>query len=264
MDLQLEGKVALVTGGNRGLGKVIAAEFGRNGMDVAILARNQALLESAAKELSQETGRKVLPFQADTTDEAQVQRAVKQVADAFGRIDVLVNSAARASTPGPSAIEQTDENILADFHVKVLGYLHVARAVVPYMRQQGWGRIINLSGMGALLVGNLSTTIRNVSVVSLTKTLANELAPHGIGVVCIHPSNVYTDNFEQRFGAAAQRAGVSLDEYAQRLGKDNPIGRMVNDEDIAYAATMLASPRAAAICGETIVVNGGSSNSIRY
>jgi NAD(P)-dependent dehydrogenase (short-subunit alcohol dehydrogenase family) len=264
VDLQLEGKVALVTGGNRGLGKAIAAEFGRNGMDVAILARNWSLLTASAETLARETGRRVLPFQADTTDEAEVKRAVEAAAEAFGRIDVLVNSAARASTPGPSALEQTDENILADFHVKVLGYLHVARAVAPYMRKQGWGRIINLSGMGALLVGNLSTTIRNVSVVSLTKTLANELAPQGIGVVCIHPSNVYTDNFEARFGAAAQRAGLSLEQYARRLGQEVPIGRMVNDADIAYAATMLASPRASAICGETIVVNGGAGGTIRY
>lgn len=266
MDLELDGKVAAVTGGNRGIGKVIAAELARNGMDVAILARDRPALESAAKELAERTGRKILPFQTDTSDEDHVSRTVKEIAEAFDRIDVLVNGAARAGGPGGSGSASTisDEEILADFKVKVLGYLHMARQVAPYMKQNGWGRIINLGGMGALSVGNFSTTARNVSVAALTKILANELGPDGIGVVGIHPNNVYTDNFARRFAGVAEQQRLSLDDYARRLGEGNAIKRMVTDQDVANVVAFLASPRAMAISGETIAVTGGSGNTIRY
>lgn len=266
MDLELEGKVALVTGGNRNIGKAIAKELARNGADIAIAARDLAALEAAAGEISRKTGRKVLFFQADLSHAEAIKQLAKDVVEAFGRIDILVNGAARRGTPAPggAATSPSDEQILEDFTVKALGYLRLSRTVAPYMKQQGWGRIINISGMGALTVGNLSTSIRNVSVVTITKTLANELGPYGINVTAIHPDNVYTESFAERFGAIAQQQGITLEEYARQMGERNAIRRLVTAEDIAYVVAFLASPKATAICGETIVVNGGAGTTIRY
>src|SRR5258705_11041832 len=148
MDFGLQGKRALVTGGSLGIGKAIAGELAREGVDVAIVARTKDRLEAAAKELSNETGRRVIPLAADVTSRAQVDAMVAQAAAQLGGLHILVNS---GSAPGGSAtatgpIETiADQYLLQDFNVKDLGALRCARAAIPYLKEQGWGRIINIS-----------------------------------------------------------------------------------------------------------------------
>src|SRR5215475_7494151 len=196
MDLGLTGKKAIVTGGSLGIGKAIARELAREGADVAIVSRTKDVLEAAAGEIAKETGRRVIPIPADVSSRAQVDGMVAQAAAQLGGLHILVNS---GSPPGgsPSAtgpIETVvDEDLLHDFNVKYVGALRCARAVIPYMKEQKWGRIINISGTNARNAGNLSGGARNGAMVHMTKTLAVQLGRYGITVNCIHPGTTRTE-----------------------------------------------------------------------
>ncbi|MYI81976.1 MAG: SDR family oxidoreductase, partial [Chloroflexi bacterium] len=138
MDLELTGKVAIVTGASRGIGKAVARELALEGADVAAVARGREALEATAAEIAGESGRRVLALTADTSDDASVQAMVRAAHEAFGRVDILVNNAASPGSALPPAPldELTDDHVRADIEVKVLGYLRTARAVAPIMREQ--------------------------------------------------------------------------------------------------------------------------------
>jgi NAD(P)-dependent dehydrogenase (short-subunit alcohol dehydrogenase family) len=196
VELGLQGKHAIVTGGSRGIGKAIARELAREGVDVAIVARNKPDLEATARELAAETNRRVIPLAADVTSREQVDGMVAEAARQLGGVHILVNS---GSAPGGSAsaigpIETlVDEDLLEDFNIKYVGALRCSRAVIPFMKSAGWGRIINISGANARNAGNLSGGARNTSLVHMTKTLAVQLGRHGITVNCIHPGATRTE-----------------------------------------------------------------------
>ena len=252
MDLELKGKRALVTGGSRGIGKVIAQVLLAEGVDVAILARNSEALEATARSLSGEFGRTVVPLIADTSNKAQVDTAVQKALDTLGGIDILVNSAAvpGGSSNATSFSEIEDEHLLYDVNVKVAGYLRTARALAPHLIKKGWGRIINIGGLAAYHTGRPIATLRNVGVSALTKNLADELGPKGINVVALHPGATRTE----RTDAAGE----------QRAAKGNTIGRIVDAKEVAYVVAFLASPKSVAINGDTIATGGGSPGTIRY
>src|ERR1700746_2054544 len=149
MDLGLHDKHAIGTGGSRGIGKAIARELAREGVDVAIVARNKADLEATARELAAATNRRIIPLAADVTSKEQVDRMVAEAAQQLGGLHVLVNS---GSAPGgsPTAtgpIETViDEDLLQDFNTKYVGALRCSRAVIPFMKKAGWGRKIHIRG----------------------------------------------------------------------------------------------------------------------
>jgi NAD(P)-dependent dehydrogenase (short-subunit alcohol dehydrogenase family) len=151
VDLELGGKTAIVTGGSRGIGKAIARQLGLEGVDVAIVARTAGPLEATARELAEETGRRMVPIPADTGSDESVQAMVQQAAQAFGHLDILVNCAAvpGGSVPSPKLAGMTDDAFFSDVNIKIMGYVRCAREVAPYMQRQGWGRIISLGGMAA-------------------------------------------------------------------------------------------------------------------
>lgn len=150
MDLELAGKVAIVTGGSMGIGRAVARELAREGVEVAICARRLELLEEAAAELALETGTRVVPVQTDTTISESVESMVAATVATLGRVDILVNCAAVPGglVQGPLA-EASDEALLEDINTKVVGYLRCAKAVAPHMQRQGWGRIVNIGGLSA-------------------------------------------------------------------------------------------------------------------
>jgi NAD(P)-dependent dehydrogenase (short-subunit alcohol dehydrogenase family) len=272
MDLGLQGKHAIVTGGSLGIGKAIARELAREGVDVAIVARTKETLEAAAKELAAETGRRVIPLVADVTSKAQVDAMVAQAAAQLGGLHILVNS---GSPPGGSAtatgpIETVvDEDLLHDFNVKYVGALRCARAAIPYLKQQGWGRIINISGTNARNAGNLSGGARNTSLVHFTKTLAVQLGRFGITVNCIHPGTTRTERTPRLLAARAAELGIAADEvekrdFAHDSARGNSIGRMVDASEIAYLAVFLASDKAWAVSGELVVATGGAGRAVYY
>jgi NAD(P)-dependent dehydrogenase (short-subunit alcohol dehydrogenase family) len=227
-------------------------------------------LEKTAQELHKETGRRIIPLMADVTSKAQVDSMVAQAARQLGGLHILVNS---ASLPGGTATGPidtvVDEDLLNDFDVKYMGALRCARAAIPYLKEQGWGRIINISGTNARTAGNLSGGARNVSLVHFTKTRAMQLGRYGITVNCIHPGVTRTERTPGLLAARAAQLGIAPEEVERRdFAPDSPrgnaIGRMVDASEIAYLTAFLASDKAWAITGELVVANGGVGQAVYY
>ena len=265
MDLNLTGKTAIVTGGSRGIGKAIARELAREGVDVVVAARGREALQVTAKELAEETGRRFIPVTVDTGDEESVQSMVHQAATAFGHLDILVNCAARVGGgPAPGLADITEEYFWEDMNVKVMGYLRCAREVAPYMSSQGWGRIINISGMAARQSGSAVGSMRNVAVAAMTKNLADELGPLGINVTVVHPGLTWTERIPGMVADQADAQGLSTHEVEQRMAEGNSVRRMIDAREIAYLVAFLASPKSVSINGDAIAAGGGVGRGIHY
>lgn len=266
MELELEGKVAAVTGGSRGIGKAIARALALEHADVAIIAREMPVAETSAAEIARETGRTVRAYRADTGDDAAVRAAFAAIATDFGHLDILVNCAAQPSghEPPPRLDEITDQDFFSDVNVKVMGYLRCARAAAEAMRSQGWGRIINVSGLAARATGSIIGSVRNVSVAALTKNLADELAAFHINVTCVHPGLTRTEKTPAVLARQAVAAGIAPEEIERRLAAQTLVGRVIDADDIAAVVVFLASPRSIAINGDAIAAGGGTPGVIYY
>jgi NAD(P)-dependent dehydrogenase (short-subunit alcohol dehydrogenase family) len=236
MDLQLEGRRAIVTGGSRGIGKAVGRALLAEGCRVALVAREEASLAAAARELGADwvTG--------DTGDDASVRAMVDAVRERLGGVDILVNCAATPNTAGGFPDEALEDEI----NVKVRGYLRCIRAVQPLMEAQGWGRIVNVSGLAARSTGSITGSVRNVAVSAMTKNLADELGPRGINVTVVHPGMTRTER-------------TPADATAR-----NAIGRMVTAAEVADVIAFLCSPRSVAITGDAVVAGGGAPGPIHY
>jgi NAD(P)-dependent dehydrogenase (short-subunit alcohol dehydrogenase family) len=263
MDLKLQGKRAIVTGGSRGIGLATARALADEGARVAIVARDRERLERAAVE-----GRDVpfLPVVADTTDDGSVRAMVEAVLGELGGVEILVNAAA---TPGggsapPKLADLTDDELRVEVESKVLGYLRCARAVAPHLAAAGWGRIINVSGLAARQTGSLVGSVRNVSVAALTKNLADELGPDGVNVTVVHPGMTVTERTPGLLTDLAARRGVSPGDIEADLASRVSIGRLVTAEEVAAVIAFLASPLSVAINGDPIAVGGGVPGAIHY
>lgn len=259
MDLGLSGKVALVTGGSRGIGRAIAEALRDEGASVAICARAQPALGAAAREMSTASTH-VMPVQADVRSRDAVERMVAEVVAAFGRLDVLVNN---AGAPGGTATgglaELSDDDMFVDFDTKFMGYLRCTRAVAPEMKRQSWGRIVNIGGLSGRQAGSYTSAVRNLALSHLTRTAALEVGPFGITVNLIHPGNmeVWADSLER----GARREGISVAEVERRK-RENAIRRPVAVQEIGAAVAFLASTQAAAITGETFAISGGMGKAV--
>lgn len=266
MDLQLTGKRALVTGGSRGIGKAIATALASEGVDVALVARNLAPLEETAKEIATASGRKIIALQGDTGDDASVKSFVADAANQLGGLDILVNNAARPGGQGPvpTLANITDDMFNEDMNVKVMGYLRCAREAAPYMQENGWGRIINISGLAARSSGTVVGSMRNVAVAAMTKNLADELGPDGINVTVVHPGLTRTEATPGVIAARAKADGVPPDEIEAQMASGNSVRRIINASDIASIVAFLASPLSVALTGDAIAAGGGVGRAIHY
>jgi NAD(P)-dependent dehydrogenase (short-subunit alcohol dehydrogenase family) len=267
MDLQLEGKRALVTGGSRGIGKAIARALAQEGVDVALLARSADALQAAARELAAQTGRKVVGICGDTTSDDSVRHAVAEAVAALGGgIDILVNAAAEpAGFAGPPKLaEITGSFFHGELDTKVMGYIRCAREVVAEMQAQGWGRIVNISGLAARQTGNTVGSIRNVAVAALTKNMADELGPAGIQVTVVHPGLTRTERTAPLVAARAREQGVAEAAIEAQMAAGNSIQHLVTAEEVAFVVAFLCSPRSRAINGDAIAAGGGAPRSIHY
>jgi NAD(P)-dependent dehydrogenase (short-subunit alcohol dehydrogenase family) len=266
MDLRLTGKRALVTGGSKGIGKAIALQLAREGVDVVVSARGVADLDAAAREIAAETGREVVGLAADTNDDASVKALIAGAVEALGGLDILVNAAAKpgGQAPPPTLAQVTDQLFWDDVNVKVLGYLRTAREAAPHMVAGGWGRIINISGLAARQTGSIIGSIRNVAVAALTKNLADELGPKGVNVTVVHPGLTRTEKTAPLIAARAAAAGATPETIEARLSANVAIGRIVDAAEVADIVAFLASPRSAAINGDAIACGGGTKGAIHY
>jgi NAD(P)-dependent dehydrogenase (short-subunit alcohol dehydrogenase family) len=264
MDLLLAGKRAIVTGGSRGIGLACAQALVAEGASVALIARSQAGLDEALAQFP--AGSAIRGIVGDTTDTASVQAAVAEVAAQLGGVDILVNAAAQPGGGGapPKLDELAEQGLRDEIETKVLGYLRCIQAVAPLMREQGWGRIVNISGLAARSTGSTFGSIRNVAVAALTKNAADELAGTGINVTVVHPGMTVTERTPALVSSLAAARGITEDEARARLGASASIGRMVTAQEVADVVTFLASPRSVAINGDAIAVGGGVTGPIYY
>ncbi len=264
MELGLSGKISIVTGGSKGIGRTTALALAREGSDVAICARGMEDLENAAAEIRDQTGRKVLAVRADMSDPGDIKNLVSSTVAELGGVDILINNAVN-SVAAPF-MELADEDWLNHINVKVMGYVRCAREAIPHMINRGGGRIINIGGMAARSANSLTNSngVTNSAVSNIAKNLSDQVAKDGILVNCIHPGTTRTPRQDMVLERQARDANVSFEEAERRAVAGIPIGRMVEPEDIADLVLFLVSERASAITGQTIAVEGGAGRGIHY
>lgn len=265
MDLQLKGKRAVVAGGSRGIGRAIARALVDEGVRVAIGARDGDAVRAAAAALSAGGG-EVHGLTLDTRDDAAVDNFIARAVELLGGIDIVVNAAADpAGILAVSGIEGlTSDEILTQVDTKIIGYVRVARAAAPYLIANGWGRIINISGLGARFASSIVGSVRNAGVVAFSKAMADELGAHGINVTVVHPGHTRTERTADSIASRAAQDGISLEEAERALYGGSLIGRIVDAHEVADVVAFLASPRSIAITGDAIAVGGGVRGAIHY
>lgn len=266
MELGLQGRTAVVTGGSMGIGQAAAAGLAAEGVNIALIARGKEALEQAASEV-RESGAEVITLSADITDADSVNTASAEVANRFGAVNILVNNAGHRMRRMDRQINWDDEDWLADIDVKTLGMLRVVRALLPNMATDGSGRIINVSGVAGEMVyhGALTHGINNSAMQHITRYLAKDLAAENITVNSVSPGLVAT---EWRHGWAqmmGDNQGMSkeefLDSYYQQMGIYS--GRWAEPSEVADVITFLSSDRASYINGALISVDGGLTTNAR-
>jgi len=266
MDLGLAGKVAVITGGTRGIGLATARLLAAEGADVVLVSRNADEAAQVAEDIASTTGRRALGVAANTTDDAAVAAMAAVVERDLGGAHILVNCAAdpagQKAVPVPSEAEWA--SLASHMDTKVMGYLRCARALLPAMRRAGWGRIINVSGLGARRTGDVVGTIRNVAVVALAKNLADELSGTGIAVTTVHPGMTRTEKVDAMLEARARAEVRTVGEVEAAMAQNVLMGRLPTAEDVAQVIAFLASPLSVTINGVAIDVGGGVRGSINY
>ncbi|HET7009407.1 MAG TPA: SDR family oxidoreductase [Anaerolineales bacterium] len=258
MDLGLKDKVALVAAASKGLGRAAAMELAREGAKLVILARSERI-DATADEIRKQTGVDVLPIRADLTQPDQIDSAVRQALERFGRIDILILNAGGPPPGSFLTLKPTDWE--AAYQLTFMSAVRLCHAVVPHMVERGSGSIVSTQSytikqpMANLI---LSNALR-LAVVGLMKSLADELGPKGIRVNTINPAWTSTDRVEQLMADRAKRAGTTPEQEAAKAASEIPLGRMGTVEEYGRAIAWLASPAASFIHGHALLFDGGAA-----
>jgi 3-oxoacyl-[acyl-carrier protein] reductase len=257
MDLGLKGKGVIVLASSSGLGKAAALEFAREDANVMLFSSNDDKLAQAAKEIKAETNKEVYYTVGNITDANDIKRVVKNAVDQFGTVDVLINN-----TGGPPAgtfKDFSDEDWQNAYNLTLLSFIRSIREVVPYMQQQGGGRIVNLTSSSVKRVLDnliLSNTFR-MGVVGLTKTLSQELAKDNILVNVVAPGRIATDRTKFLDTVKANKLGLTSEDVEQQSIREIPLGRYGNPGEFAKMLVFLCSEANTYITGQTVLVDGG-------
>ncbi len=255
MELGLAGRVALVTGATKGIGRAVALELAREGCDLAVCARGSENLGGLRREV-EASGRRCLARPADITEPAAIDALMAEIERTYGRLDILVNNAGGA-LPGTFA-SLRDQDMLADYQLKVLGQVRCTRAALRMLEKSPAPRIININAIAGRFVmpGLFATTTHRAACFALSKALAQELAPKGILVNSVNIGSVVSaqwENLRDRFAP-----GKPMDEFIAERGKTVPLKRMGTPEEVSGLVAFLASDRASYISGASIDVGGAA------
>jgi 3-oxoacyl-[acyl-carrier protein] reductase len=251
LDLGLDGKVAIITGGSEGLGRAAAQRLAAEGAHVAICARRPDVLERAAEGI-RKAGGQVLARSVDVSKADQIEKFVGEVVRDWGGVDILVNNAGTSAAGSFESVN--DEAWVHDLELKLLAAIRLCRLTIPHMKKRGGGRIINVTNLGAKApsAGGLPTSVSRAAGINLTKSLSKEYAPDKILVNTICIGLVKSGQWERR-------AKGDLDAFYKDVAKRVPIGRVGEAEDFGDLVAFLVSERAAFISGTAINFDGGMS-----
>src|SRR5919202_1755872 len=256
MDLQLAGKTAFVTGGSEGIGKGIARALAREGVDIAICARRREPLEAAAEEIARETGRRIVPIQADLTRDEDARNFIEEGHRALGRVDIMVNNA--GSAPGGVLEHLSEADWAQALQLKFMGY------VLPIMVRQGGGRVVNLIGNDGVKPAywEIAPGAANAAGQNLTLSLAGQYGKHGISFVAVNPGPVRTERWAGLVRAMSHDMKLSYEEADQLAPSSIPMGRIAEVEEVANLVVMLASPLTHMVNGSMIEIDGGQEKAL--
>lgn len=257
MNLQLDGKIALVTGASQGLGYALALALSREGARVAINSRNLEKLQNSAAKIRAETGNEVIALAADVTEPAAAGTLVNEVVNAFGGLDLLV---ANAGGPPAGSFETfTDEDWERAVNLSFLSQVRLIRAALPHLRQSSAAAVLTVTSVSVkqpLINLVLSNSVR-LATIGLTKSLALELGHQGIRFNSILPGWTETDRVLQLMEHRSKASGLSIEEEKQKQAKESPLGRMATPEEFANVGVFLLSPAASYLTGVMLSVDGG-------
>jgi len=250
--LDLHGRVAVVTGGGRDLGRVISRRLAEAGADVALIGRTPASLDDAAREI-EAIGRRAWTFPCDLTDEADVVRTFGALIAAVDRVDVLVNNAAAPRHQAPVA-EMDLRAFQSAFAVKVAGAMLCCREVLRVMQPAGRGSIVNISGTTGItgLARVSAHSVAQAGLLALTQSLSREVGVHGIRVNAIAPSAIEGEHLLRIAASHDDRGGAPDGELLRRLIAQSPLGRFVRPTEVADAVVFLASDASSGMTGRTL------------
>ena len=246
MDMELEGKVAIVTGGTRGIGRAIVLDLAANGADVALNYRKSADLAAELADTIRGMGRRALIFQADVSSFADAQAMVQKVLDEFGRLDILVNNA--GMNWDGVVWKMTEEQWDRVIGVDLKGTFNYTRAVTPIFRQQGSGKIVNITSINGLRgkFGQTNYSAAKAGVIGFTKACARELGRYSVNINAVAPGLIETEMVKE---APEKVRDMALAEIV--------LGRLGLPEEVAYVVTFLCTEKARHITGQVIQVDGG-------
>ena len=258
--MKLSGRLALITGGGRGIGRAIAHAFAREGARLALCARTAGEVERVAEEVRREFHAEVMCGVCDVSEPAGVAQFFRAVSDAFGQrgADILVNNAGIAES---APFTKTDDQLWRrHLEINLSGTFYCMREALPAMLERGWGRIINISSIagktGAPYVAAYAASKHGA--LGLTRTAALEVATKGITVNAICPGYVETGMVERAVENITIKTGQSAEEARQRITRASPQNRLVEPEEVAAVALLLASEEGRGITGQAINVDGGA------
>ena len=262
MELGLEGKVAVITGGSDGIGKAAAVAMVAEGAKVAIAARGRARLDSAYAEISDAAlnGGEVFAIQADVMDEESVKDMIKAVTDKWGGINILVNN---AGTSSASKFEDmTNEQVMDDLQLKVFGAIHCTRHALPWLKKSEAGAIVNTTTPGgkASMPASQPTSLSRAAGISLTKAWSKEFAPYNLRVNTICVGVFKSGQHRERWAKIAKTdLSYTLQDHWKTVGKGVPLGRIGEAKEAGEVIAFLCSERASYITGAALNVDGGAS-----
>ena len=259
MDIRIDGKCALITGGSQGLGKGMALKIAEAGANVAIIARGQDLLDVAKEEIKAAGGQQVVTISCDLMDPAATADAFAVAEAELGQVDILINNAG-TSKAGPF-LDITDQEWHDDFELKLFAAIRLARLALPAMQSRKWGRIINVLNIGskAPAANGAPTAVARAAGLALTKVLANTGAPDNVLVNALLVGFIKSGQWERLY--AQKQPDQEYEDFLQDMvdARNIPLGRIGETEEFASTALFLASEAGGYITGAAINIDGGKS-----
>lgn len=262
IDLGLDGKTALITGGSQGIGAAIALAFAKEGVRVAICSRTDTDLSARAAHIEKEIGAKIETIVSDLSQPGEGERVISEAVEKLGRLDILINNA--GSAPGGMLDELSEEDWQKGLQLKFMGYIRCTTAAIPIMQKQGGGRVVNVVGNDGVKSAHweLVPAACNAALLIVMQALGERYGRDGINISCLNPGPVATDRMNYLMGVWAKSKGIPFEQSVRLHEESIPIGRLCTADEVASVALFLASDMATFVNATSINVDGGQRKAV--